>query len=161
MDDLETQALERITRAAADLSRALADVNGPYDRDLIAQAVLAGFDSSGLSFAPDAGNRSDVAQRLAGLGREARAGLGDAGLDGEVDDEHLDATIWQFLELSDDRDWTPTELAEALARHVVPVWCPVPRAEERLAALEGQSRARRVGQRSGEDTWTVAQRHHR
>jgi hypothetical protein len=160
MDDLQAQTLERITRAAADLSRALADVNGPYDRDVIAQAVLAGLSSPGLSFAPDESKRSDVARTLAALGREARAALGDAGLDGELSDERLDAAIWQFLEFSDDRDWTPTELAEALAKNEIPVWCHAPRAEERLAALEHQGRAQRVGQRDGEATWKVAQRLH-
>jgi hypothetical protein len=160
MDDLQASTLERITRSAADLSRALADVNGPYDRDVIARAVLVGLSSPGLSFAPDESKRSGVAQALAELGREARAALGDAGLDGELEDERLDAAIWQFLEFTDDRDWTAFELAEALARNEIPVWCHVPRAEERLAALEHRGRALRVGQRDGETTWKVAQRFH-
>lgn len=160
MDDLQERALERITHAAANLSTALADVNGPYDRDVIAQAVLVGLASPGLGFAPDENKRREVAQTLAELGRQARAALGDAGLDGELDDSRLDAAIWQFLEFSEDRDWTSTELAEGLAGNAIPVWCPVPRAEERLVALERQGRARRAGQRGGEATWRVGQRLH-
>ena len=159
-DDLQTQTLKCIRHAAADLSRALGDVNGPYSRDEIAQAVLAGLESPGLNFAPDANKRSDVAQMLAALAREARAAMGDPGLDGELADEHLDAAIWQFLEFSDDRDWTPTEIAEALAKSEIPVWCHVPRAEERLATLEHLGRVQQVGQRDGEATWKVMQRLH-
>ncbi len=158
MPDPAIEALERLAAAARRLSHGLVDVNAPHDRELLRAVVAEGLKAGGLRFVEEAALEG-VARELVKLGRDARAQLGDIGLDAEPTDEHVAAAIWQRLELNAERAFTATDMAVELSRGPAPIWCPGPRAKAALEVLERTGHARRVESApTGEPKWQIGAR---